>query len=192
MLLNRLPRPLALAAVTVLLVGCASQEVTVGDADVSRVGGSTTAASPDTAPDAVADADLEAKAVAVGEVVLRLPAGWRSMGAAATPGEGSTMDGGAIVTSVDAQGRDLDAWVSAIAAGETELFTASEGMSEGERFTSEGGHEIFHLTQTYSDDRAQIFGFVADGRLHLLRFGLGGDAASIEVARKSAATLALA
>lgn len=197
------PAALLVAALLLGVTGCAEAELEVGETTRVAEGMASPAASPG-ASDATADAEspapldprLNAEPTtmgAEGSIQIHLPSGWEGVGDAviAAAGEGAEVSGGATVTSIPAEGRSQDEWVAALVAGETDLFADTEGMDEHSPITTASGLTLFHLTQSYSDNRAQIFGTVVDDTLHLVRFGLPGTDEAVEVAALSAATLSL-
>lgn len=197
-------RPAAALVLGALLLGtsaCAEAKLEVGETTRVTEDAPSSAASPAAVPTgttapATVDPRLNAEPTAMGAegaVELHLPFGWAGVGEAliAAAGEDAQVPGGATVTSVPAEGRSAEEWVAALVAGETDLFADTEGMEEREPVTTSSGLTLFHLAQSYSDNRAQIFGTVVDDTLHLVRFGLPGTDEAVEVAALSAATIAV-
>lgn len=198
--------PAALVVVALLLgaTACAETKLEVGE--TTRVAEGTTAPATNptgsaeeptgTAAPVTLDARLNPEPTALGRegtLQAHLPLGWDAIADSdiAMAGEEAVLAGGATVTSVPAEGRSQEEWAAALVAGETDLFADAEGMEELETVTTSSGLILFHLVQSYSEDRAQIFGTVVDDTLHLVRFGLPGTDEATEVAALSAATLSL-
>ena len=203
-------RTLALAAVSALLLtatACGERDFeVVGSKTVSE--GTSANRSAEDAPAEAPDAEEPTESPAAidprlnqepttvgidGTAQMHLPYAWEAfpgsdLGAA---GEGAMITGGLMITVVPAEGRSQDEWVAALLAGTTELFADDQGMEAQASITTASGLTLFHLAQTYSENRAQLFGTVVDDTLHLVRFGLDGTAEASEIAAASAATLAL-
>lgn len=184
------------ALLGLVLTGCADPELSVGDTSVeSKADGTTTGAvtaAPEStaAPTPVVDPELEASFAPLGPFQVQLPLGWAPIegtGGAAS-GATSTAHGAATYTAVPAQGKDQAAWVADLMAGTTDVVAEREGMEQQPPVTTPSGIEIFHLVHAYSDNRAHLFGYVADDQLHLVRFGLDGTPATAAVALKAVQT----
>ena len=128
-----------------------------------------------------------------GQVQLHLPLGWAAVEGSdmATAGETAVHQGGFRISSVPAEGRTADEWTQALMTDQTDLFDEEGGMESREPVTTFFGLTLFHLVQSYSDDRAHVLGTVVDDTLHLLRFGTDGSEAATEVIRASAETFEL-
>lgn len=204
-------RTLALTAVGALLLSataCGERDLAVigattvaegtptTDADAPSASPTEPAAPEPTEEPAPLDPRLNPEPSSVGTdgaLQIHLPYAWEvfegsELGAA---GAGATIGGGLTVTSVPAEGRNQAEWVDALVAGTTTLFTEGQAMESLAPVVTSSGLTLFHLVQSYSDNRAHVFGAVVGDTLRLVRFGLDGSDEAVEIAAASAATLSL-
>lgn len=210
--LRALASATALTALLAPALSACGGEVEIGEAttSVSRPSDSGTDAPGDadaaapaepgavttTVTASVVSSDLNQEPSLVGEtrqVQLHLPLGWASVEGSdmATAGETAVHHGGFRISSVPAEGRTADEWTQALMTDQTDLFDEEGGMESRGSVTTFFGLTLFHLVQSYSENRAHVLGTVVDDTLHLLRFGTDGSEAAAEVIRSSAETFEL-
>ncbi|MFC6154381.1 hypothetical protein [Nocardioides yefusunii] len=138
----------------------------------------------------VNDPDLDPTHTTLGSFHLQFPLGWTAIPGiqAMSDGETSRITGGAIYTAVPAAGKDQAAWVTELMSGASAVTGLDGQLTQSETIIQSDGREVFHLGQDYAEGRAQLYGYVEGDTLHLLRFGLDGTPAAVDVTERAVAS----